>query len=109
MALTATQIAQLNSADEANRLAALGTLVASLEASSVVRGSYTAVAGDATADVITIDSGLTAIVGWQVQILRSGVDVTGDIVMTASDGDLVLTESSTYVITADDVVNYVIW
>lgn len=114
MALTAKMIADLNGSNEAHRLAAVGTLLASLEASvavtdAVVRGSYTAVADDATAGEVVIVSGLAAIAGWTVQVLRAGVDVTGDAVLTATTGSLSIADGSTYAVTADDVVNYVIW
>lgn len=117
MALTAKQIADLNGAMEANRLAGVGTLLSSLddsatalEAQALVRGSYTAVADDATANEAVIATGLDAIAGFIVQIFRAGVNVMEDAIVTASGGNLSVADgAATYAVTANDVINYIVW
>ena len=73
-------------------------------------GTYTAVAADATADTLSIDTGLTDATMFIVQILRADVDVTGDAVISLSSGVLTVADgASTYAITADDVINYLVF
>lgn len=117
MGLTEKQIYDLNNAMEANRKAALGTeldsymdKVDALEVGAVVAGKYVADADDATADLITIATGLTAITGFIVQIYRAGVYISSTAaVITVDEGDLIITQAATYVITTGDVVNYIVW
>jgi hypothetical protein len=74
--------------------------------SGVVRGdNYTVVAQDATDNDIVIDTGLSTIDSFQYHILRAGVNVGGsDEVVTFAAGVATITEDTTYVVTADDVV-----
>jgi hypothetical protein len=119
MALTAKQILDLNQAMEANQRANLGTVISNLtdtaadvialEAQAIIRGSYIAVADDATADEIDFVTGLSAIAGWVVDIYRANVKVGGDVVVTAATGTLTVADGSVYKITADDVINYIVW
>jgi len=116
MALTAKQIKDLNSAMVANSRANVGNLISgftdaqtALAAQSLVRAKYTAIAGDATADLKDLVTGLTGINGWIVDIYRSNVKVGGDVVVTATGGTLRIADGSTYKITAGDVFNYIVW
>ena len=77
--------------------------------SGVVRAAnYTVVAQDATDDDIVIDTGLTTVSSFNYHILRAGVNFGGsDEVVTISAGVITITEDTTYVITADDVVYWI--
>lgn len=101
--LTSAQIENLNNSMSAAQDVDLGTRLGQ------AKGSYTAVTADDTAGSLAIDSGLTAIVGWNVQIYRSDANIAHDAVVTASGGTLTVADGSTYAITADDVINYDIW
>jgi len=74
-----------------------------------VRGAnYTVVAQDATDDDIVIDTGLTTISSFNYHILRAGVNFGGsDEVVTIAAGVITITEDTTYVVTADDVVYWI--
>lgn len=70
-------------------------------------GSYTAVAGDATAGEVDIVTGLTSVDTFQVQILRAGVPISSDQVITESGGTITVADgASTYDVTAGDVFNW---
>lgn len=78
-------------------------------------GSYTVVTADDTAGTKTISlasyfgPGETA-VGMIVQILRAGVDVTADAVISLSSNNLVVADGgATYALTAGDVINYIVY
>lgn len=112
MALTATQIANLNGASEANRQAALGTVLAAAEgvSSNIVVGTYTMVAGDASAGTVDIDTGLATADSAIVQIYRSGVGVFSDQAVSIAAGVITVADGgATYACTADDVVNYIVF
>lgn len=66
---------------------------------------YVAVAQDDTDGVITIDFQVDYDLAAVVQILRAGVDVTGDAVITfPAAGQVTITEDTTYVIAVGDVI-----
>ena len=113
MALTAKQIYDLDNCMVAGQNVALGTLLNSIitgaAGGGVVRGSYTVLAADDTANKIVIASGLAAIIGWSVAIYRSGVDVTNNAVITVVSTTNLQIADSTYQATAGDVVKYIIW
>lgn len=72
------------------------------------RASYTALAADDTAGTVDIDLGLTTIVAPIVQILRAGVDVTDDAVITWAAGTVTVADGAvTYALTAGDVINII--
>lgn len=73
-----------------------------------VMGSHTATSGEATANAAVIDTGLSAITSFIVQAYRANVNVVGDAVVTVSGGDLSVADGSSYVLTAGDVINYVV-
>jgi len=71
-------------------------------------GTYTMVAGDDTAGTTSIDTGLSAITMFIVQIYRSDVGVFSDQDVSASSGNLVIADGgATYALTAGDVVNWI--
>jgi len=77
--------------------------------------SYTAVSDDATAGLAKIDTGFgIAPDGFLVNVLRSGVDVKSDaIVTTLSGGDLgkiqIADGASTYAVTTGDIIYITSW
>lgn len=72
------------------------------------RGSYTAVAGDATADTVDIDTGKSDATLCIVQIYRAGVQVTADAAISIAAGVITVADgASTYAITADDVITWI--
>lgn len=115
MAFTAKQIRNITKTDQPSNEIGLGTLLDNLadnlNNNYIVRGSYTAVAADATAESVVIDSTLEAISGWIAEVYRAGVKVTGDAVFTVDNTVKlkVANGASTYTVTAGDVINYIIW
>lgn len=74
-----------------------------------IQGTYTAVAGDATANEAVIDTGLDAITSFNVQVFRAGVNVMEDAIVTKTGGELKVADgASTYAVTAGDVINYMV-
>ena len=68
-------------------------------------GAYTAIAGDATANELTIDTGKEDATSFDVTIFRDGVNVTADAIITLDDGVLTVADgASTYSVTAGDKV-----
>lgn len=75
---------------------------------TVKAGTYTAVAGDDTAGEKDIDTGLTTITSYTVQILRAGVPISSDQVISKSGGTITVADgASTYDITTGDVINWI--
>lgn len=115
MALTAKEIYDLNNENVAAQNVALGTTLSAIlsgtVAGGVVRGSYTAVSGDDVNNYMQIASGLAAIAGWMVQVYRAGVNVMADAVVTVQSTTSlrVADGGATYVVTAGDVLKYMIW
>jgi hypothetical protein len=78
-------------------------------AASIVGGTYTVTAADATANSSTIKTGLTSIGAKIVQVLDSGNNVvTSDADVTVSGGNIVVADGSTYNTTAGYIVNYIV-
>ncbi|MBI2424192.1 MAG: DUF2190 family protein [Candidatus Hydrogenedentes bacterium] len=81
-----------------------------IDSSSVVRaGIATAGAGEATANLMDITTGLAAITGWQIQILRSGVPVILDQVLSSPSAGVlrVADGASTFQVTNGDKYNWI--
>ena len=72
-------------------------------------GTYTAVAGDDSADKASIDTGKADAVGFIVQIVRSGVVVGADAKPSLASGVLTVADGSTYKVTAADVINWIVF
>lgn len=73
---------------------------------SVSGGIYTAVADDATATSLTIDTGLDTVTSYVVQIRRAGVLIADDAAVSEAAGVLTVANGSTYTITADDKIHW---
>lgn len=80
-----------------------------LEALPLVNGgSHTVSAGENTANAAVIDTGFDDLVSFNVQILRSGIDVTADAAISATDGSITVADNSTdYVLGTGDVINWI--
>ena len=70
-------------------------------------GSYTMLAADATANLKDITTGLSTITGLALLVLRAGVNVLGDAVVTITGGTVRIADGSTYNTTANDVVKWI--
>lgn len=108
MTLSSATINKLNKMNRAAQDASLGTVMAGLETGAVTSGSYTAVTADATGSKITIAFDETGFVGHMVQGYRSGSPLSGlKVINSGSKLDITSTGSSTWIINAGDVINYI--
>ena len=74
-----------------------------------VSGTYTAVQADDNDGYATIATGMTGATGFIVQVLRSGVDIATDGKFSISAGALKVEDSTTYKVTAGDVINWIVF
>ena len=75
----------------------------------VLCGTYTATAGDASADKSVINTGQSAAIGFVVQIIRSGVVSGGDEKVSLAAGVLTVEDGESYKVTAGDVINWMVF
>ena len=108
MTLSSTTIGKLNKMNRAAQDASLGTLLSGLETGAVISGSYTALTADASGSAITITTGGTGLVGHIVQGYRSGSQLSV-INVVNSGSNLDITSGGTWVITAGDIINYIVF
>ena len=74
----------------------------------ISHGAYTVLAADATAGSVALNTGLSIIETFMVHVLRAGVGVTADAVLSTSGGTLTVTNGAvTYVLTAGDVLQWI--
>lgn len=117
MAITDAQKAKIDKMNRAAQDATLGTAfqtaeinITALQGLAVKAGTYAMVEADATAGTKAIATGLGKnITGFIVQIYRSNVLVSGATTTKSSASLTIATNGSTYVVTAGDVVNYIVW
>ena len=74
-----------------------------------VAGTYTAVAGDDSANKATITSGKADAVGCIVQVIRAGVVVGADAKISQAAGIVSVEHGSTYKVTTNDVINWIVF
>ena len=111
MAITSTQLVGLNSMCKTANTYGLGTIIAALEASidGEVKGTHAVTADEETAGTLDIDSGLDSIEGFLVQVYRSDI-LLDSYDVSVSEGTLtVATNSTDYVVTEADVINYIVY
>lgn len=77
-------------------------------------GKYTVVAADDTAGTKTINTAqfLGAgenYTGFIVQIYRAGIISGADVAVSLSNNNLVIADGATYKLTANDVINYIVY
>jgi len=70
-------------------------------------GRYTVVADDDTANTVGLATGLGVIVSHVVQVLRAGIPILGDGLVTTTGGTIALSDGATYVLTTGDVINWI--
>lgn len=87
---------------------ALSLVTAGFLMVSVVSGSHTVTAGEASANAVAIDTGLSTITSAIVQVLNAGNVATSDADVTWSDGILTIADGSTYNTVAGYVINYIV-
>lgn len=125
-AITNTQKAKMNKMNRIAQDTGLGTIVQNLqnaapldyanhetrigvlEAFGFAKGKHTVSSDEGTAGTLTINTGVT-VGGFIVQIYRAGKLVTGQAVSAATTNITVATNGSTYVLTAGDVINYIVF
>lgn len=74
----------------------------------IAGGSYTVQTADATANTLTIPSGLTSIASVVVQVIDAGNNVvTADADVTISAGNIVVADGATYNTVAGFIVRWV--
>jgi len=74
-----------------------------------VCGSHVATNDDATANKVEFDTGFPAASVFIVQVFRAGVDIGTDLKASLTAGVLAVEDGSTYKITADDVINWIVF
>lgn len=72
-------------------------------------GVHVAVSDDATADEVSFDSGKPGATGFFVQVFRAGVNIGTDVKASLLAGVLKVEDGSTYKITADDVIMWMVF
>jgi len=103
MTITTAQKTHLNKSMRSAQDVELGSRIAA-------RGAYTVVAADDTAGTVDIDTGFTNGEAFLVQIFRAGVNVMDDAVVSLAAGVLTVADGgATYALTADDVINYLVF
>lgn len=109
-AMTSTQIAHLDKMNRSAQDVSLGTRIAALEGDLGASGSHVVTSGEASASAINITTGIASVTGFIVQGYRSGSPL-GAVKVVTSSGSLAITSSAsaTWVITANDVINYIVW
>ena len=74
-----------------------------------VSGTHTVTAGEAGANTLAIVTGKADAVGMIVQIFRSNVDTVSDAAISLASGTLTVADGSTYSVTANDVINWIVF
>jgi hypothetical protein len=74
----------------------------------LVGGTHTATSGEATAGTLDIDTGLSSITAFLLQIYRSDVPDHTDADVSVSGGTITVADgAATYAVTAGDVINWI--
>lgn len=75
-----------------------------------VAGTYTASAADASANKASINTGKPDAVGFIVQVLRANIDLTANAKISMAAGVISVEDnSSDFVVTNNDVINWVVF
>lgn len=113
MAISDSVKTKLNRMNRAAQDAVLGTVVQTLQtemdaAIAGKTGTHTVTSGEQTAGTLSINTGVT-ITGFIVQIYRSGKLLTAQAASAATTVLTVATNSTNYVVTTGDVINYIVF
>lgn len=118
LTLAGTVVVAAESADDEEYVAinvGVPARTTSLSFAKIYCASHTVTSGEATATLVEIDTSFAATpTGWIVQVLRSGVNVLEDGVVTAlSGGDIgkirIANGGATLVLAENDVINLIAW
>src|SRR3972149_1997184 len=93
--------------DEMNAVEAVAA-AAEVAAEALEGGSHTVTAGEETAGEATHDTGRAAGALIACSVWRANVNVTGDAVVTIAAGVLSVADGSTYSVTENDVIRYIV-
>jgi len=101
-----------NVSDIADNVTDIGTNLASITALEAVvggSGEHAVTSGEATANTLDIDTGVT-ITGWIVQVYRAGANVTADAAISAATTVLTVADgAATLDLAENDVIHYIVW
>jgi len=111
MAITNAEVTLLNNMNPAAQRSALGTELQTTQntVASVVRGTHTVSAAEESAGTLDIATGLTTVAGFIVQVYRADILLTAYDVSEATGTLTIATNGSDYVVTEDDVINYIVF
>lgn len=109
MAITNAEKTLLNNMNPASQRVGLGDELQSAQASieGVARGTHTVTAGEETAGTLDIATGLTTVIGFIVQVYRADILLTAYDVSEATGTLTIATNGTDYVVTENDVINYI--
>lgn len=111
MAITNAQKEILNKMCISAQSVSLGTELQATQATveGTETGTHVVTGAEATAETLDIVTGITAISGFIVQVYRAGI-LLGSYDVTATAGTLTIANNSTtYVLTENDVINYFVF
>lgn len=109
MAINSNQTDALNNMCITANTYGIGTIIASIQSAlaSEVKDSHVVTADEETAGSVDLATGLTSVNGFLVQVYRSDI-LLGSYDVSESEGTItVATNSTDYVVTEDDVINYI--
>ena len=106
MAISDSNKALLDSMCKTAKTAGLGTVIQTIQNQA---GTHTVTAGEETAGSVDIDSGLTSVAGFIVQVYRAGILLASYDVSASAGVVTVATNGTDYVVTEADVINYFIY
>ena len=111
MAITNAEKAILNGMNPAAQRSALGDELQATQQSveGVVRGTHTVTAAEEVAGTLDIDTSLTTATGFVAQVYRSDILLADYDVSLATGVLTVATNGTDYVVTEDDVINYIVF
>ena len=102
MALTTQEVNQANKMNKAAKNVELGSRLGAF-------GTHTVTAAEETAGTLDIDSGFASGASAIVQVLASGAVATSDAAVSVAAGVLTVADGSTYAVTEDQVINYIVF
>lgn len=105
MAISDAQASKINKMNRASQEVGLGNFIQGLQNGM---GKYVVTAADVTATKSIINTGKT-ITGQIVSIMRSNLQLSGAKVTFSATNLQIETNGTTYVLTAGDVVNYIVF
>ena len=109
MAITATQAGKINKMNRASQDVSLGTIVQTLQGAAITSGSLLVSATQANGSSVSIVTGAASITGYTIGIFRGGSSLNSDPYVYGSNGSLVITRGSSYAVTTNDRINWMVF